>query len=96
MHQLVLVSAFFTFLFSFLQAVCQLCSRIWIAPNTSGLLHALAAMNPNKSAAGPGDIGGDEEEAVSVTSRRLCEWKQPRKQKSLRMTEASFKKHVYV
>ena len=72
------------------------CSLSASCVHISGLLHALVAMNPNKSAAGPGDIGTDEEEAVPVTSR-LCEWKQPCKQKenSLKMAEASFKKQVY-
>lgn len=45
-----------------------------LAVFVSGLLHVLVAMNLNSSAAGPADIGGDEEEAVPVTSR-LCEWK---------------------
>ena len=60
------------------------------------LLHALAAMTPVPFPIAPRLPDDEDSECVPVTSLP-CQWKQPRKRKesNLKMSDATFQKHVY-
>ena len=64
----------------------------------SALLHSLVALSPPVSPfRSPGPAGVcDDEEALPITSY-VCEWKRPRKRKesTMKISEATFEKHVY-
>lgn len=66
--------------------------------HVSGLLHALVAMCPSsfQTPAANFSTSETEEEILPITSY-ACQWKPPRKRKqsTLKMSEATFQKHVY-
>ena len=74
-----------------------LCRKSASCTHISALLHALSAMTPVPFPVASSSVADDEDaDSVPVTSLP-CQWKPPRKRKesNLKMSDATFEKHVY-
>lgn len=86
------------YLYTFKTLIISLitCRKSASCTHISALLHALVALTPVPFPV-PSSVPDDEDaESVPVTSLP-CQWKQPRKRKesNLKMSDATFEKHVY-